>query len=64
MKIRTVILIALAAMLGACSDDDRSYAEMSDDNVFKGQVDSLDKARSVEGTIQSSFDQRGQQVEQ
>ena len=64
MKIRTLIMIAFAALLGACSDDDRSYAEMSDDNVFKGQVDSLDKARSVEGTIQSSFDQRGQQVEQ
>jgi hypothetical protein len=36
---------------------------MSDDNVFKGQVDSLEKARSVEATIQSSFDQRGQKVE-
>ena len=57
-------MIAITALLGACSDDERSYAEMSDDNVFKDQVDSLDKARSVEGTIQSSFDQRGQQVEQ
>ena len=56
-------MIAITALLGACSDDERSYAEMSDDNIFKDQVDSLDKARSVEGTIQSSFDQRGQQVE-
>jgi len=43
--------------LVGCSDD-KSYAEMSDDNVFKGQVEALDKAKAVENTIQSSLDQR------
>jgi hypothetical protein len=64
MKIRLLILIALALTLVSCSDDEKSYAQMSEDNVFKDQVDSLDKARSVEATIQSSFDQRGEQAEQ
>ena len=64
MKMRLLIVIAFALSLVACSDEEQSYAKMSEDNVFKDQVDSLDKARSVEGTIQSSFDQRDQQVEQ
>ena len=63
MKQRIFIIIACSLALISCSDDKQSYAEMSDDNVFKGQVDSLEKARSVEGTIQSSFYQRGQKVE-
>ena len=63
MKNRIFIIIACSLLLMSCSDEKESYAEMSDDNVFKGQVDSLEKARSVEDTIQSSFDQRGQKVE-
>jgi len=63
MKNRIFIIIACSLALMSCSDDKESYAEMSENNVFKGQVDSLEKARSVEGTIQSSFDQRGQKVE-
>ncbi len=60
--------IIAACMIGSlflagCSDDEPPPAQMSEDNVFKPQVDSLQKAQNVEDTIQSSFDQRGKQVE-
>ena len=53
-----ILIIFTCLLITACSDDKQSYAEMSDDNVFKGQVDSLEKAKSVESTIQASFDDR------
>lgn len=56
-----LLLVTACLLISGCSDDKQSYAEMSDDNVFKGQVDSLEKAKSVESTIQSSFDQRMQE---
>jgi hypothetical protein len=54
--------VCYCLLLAGCSDDKHSYAEMSDDNVFKPQVEALDKAKSVEDTIQSSFDQRDTQL--
>lgn len=52
-----------ALLLAGCSEDKPESTQMSEDNVFKPQVDSLQKAKTVEDTIQSSFDQRGQQVQ-
>ncbi|MCW8962471.1 MAG: hypothetical protein OQL16_01650 [Gammaproteobacteria bacterium] len=64
MKHRNFYLGLITCMLLAgCSDEKQHYAEMSGDNIFKGQVEAVDKAKAVESTIQSSFDQRGQQVE-
>ena len=56
-----LLLVTTCLLISGCSDDKQSYAEMSDDNVFKGQVDALEKAKTVESTIQSSFDQRMQE---
>ena len=61
MRQTPLLLIMTCLLVSGCSDDKQSYAEMSDDNVFKGQVDALDKAKTVESTIQSSFDQRMQE---
>ena len=58
MKNTGLLLIFTCLLITACSDDKKSYAEMSDDNVFKGQVDAIEKAESVESTIQASFDDR------
>jgi hypothetical protein len=61
MRHIALLLVTTCLLISGCSDDKQSYAEMSDDNVFKGQVDALEKAKSVESTIQSSFDQRMQE---
>jgi len=58
MRQAALLLVTTFLLISGCSDDKQSYAEMSDDNVFKGQVDALEKAKSVESTIQSSFDQK------
>ena len=60
MKLIAPVLIICYLLIAGCSDDKQSYAEMSDDNVFKGQTDALEKAKSVESTIQSNFDQKMQ----
>ena len=40
-----------------------SYAEISEDNVFKGQIEAIDKAKGVEDTIHSTFDLQRQQID-
>jgi outer membrane biogenesis lipoprotein LolB len=61
MRQTPLLLVTACLLISGCSEDKQSYAEMSDDNVFKGQVDALEKAKTVESTIQSSFDQRMQE---
>ena len=57
--------IALLLLVGACSDDGREAERPSvrDNIVWGEQVRSLDKARQVEGTIQSGADHRKQMIE-
>lgn len=61
MNIRLALLILCSSVLLSCSDEEKPYAEMSEDNVFKGQVDSIEKAKSVETSIHSSLEQRANQ---
>jgi len=69
MKISINILLAtsLLFLLSGCGDDELQKAQvstpMSEDNVFKPQVDALNKAKGVEQTIQSSFDQTRQKID-
>jgi outer membrane biogenesis lipoprotein LolB len=74
MKFKNMLLILSCLLLSACSDDNQSYAEndsqskpapakLSDENVFKGQIDALEKAKGVESTIQSGLDQHMKAVD-
>ncbi len=62
-----MILFAGIFLLSACSGEQDTPPPrptiMSEDNVFKGQVDALQKARGVEATIQGSFDQQRQHID-
>ncbi len=61
-KFKMFIFMAFVVMLSACgSEESTSTTATSDDNVFKGQVDALEKAKGVEDTIQSSFEQNMKQ---
>ena len=61
------VLISGFFLLSACSDEQDTPPPMptimGEDNVFKGQVDALQKARGVEATIQGSFDQQRQIID-
>ena len=64
MNKSTLAIIALSLFLSACSDDKQpSPTTMSEDNVFKGQVDALNKAKGVEDTLQNSFDQQREKID-
>lgn len=63
MKNRFIGILICGLLMVGCSEDKPPSPQMSEDNVFKPQVDSLQKARSVEDTIQSGFDQRDKQVQ-
>ena len=56
-------IFLLSLLISACSDDTPSTTEISDDNVFQGQVDALQKAKTVENTLNSSFEQRARAVD-
>ena len=45
-----IVPIALGLLLGACSSEDNEPKE----HVFKDQVETIDKAREVEGMIQDA----------
>ncbi len=45
--LRPAILILCSTLLNACADDQENKTE----NVFQGQVDALEKARTVEDTL-------------
>ena len=63
MKNRLLVVLVCGLLLAGCTEDKPAPTQMSEDNVFKPQVDSLEKVKTVEGTIQSSFDQRDKQVQ-
>jgi len=63
MKYTSLLFLFISVLIAGCSDDKQASTEMSEDNVFKGQVDALEKAKTVESTIQASFDERQNQVE-
>ena len=53
--------VALALMaLGACSSES-SEAEPTENHVWKGQVEAIDKAREVETILKRKHDQQEQQ---
>jgi hypothetical protein len=65
MKILAVML--MANLLAGCSGGDEPVpaqkGTVSEDNVFKPQVDALNKAKGVEQLIQDSAEQQRQDVE-
>ena len=57
----TFSAVALALMaLGACSSES-SEAETTENHVWKGQVEAIDKAREVETILKRKHDQQEQQ---
>ena len=57
----TFSAVALALMaLGACSSES-SEAESTENHVWKGQVEAIDKAREVETILKRKNDQQEQQ---
>lgn len=56
------VVMVIISTLAGCGEGEKSYAEMSEDNIFKGQVDVLERAKGVESTIQSGFDQQLQRA--
>lgn len=66
--ITLTFLIGSVSLLSACSGEQDTPppmpTTMSEDNVFKGQVDALQKAKGVEATIQGSFDRQRQHIDQ
>ena len=55
------LLAAIVTLLSACSSEQDMpppKSVISEDNVFKGQVDAIQKAQGVEATIQGNFDQQ------
>jgi len=57
-------VVITGLMLVGCSDEKQpTPTTMSEDNVFKGQVDSLEKAKGVEATIQGDFDRQREHID-
>lgn len=58
------VLIAFVSVV-ACSNEKEpvQQGELSDDNVFKGYVDTLDKAKGVEQTIQDAAQRQKEIIE-
>ncbi len=65
MKI--VAIVVMGMLLSACSGADapapQANGTVSDDNVFKPQVDALAKAKGTEQVIQDAAEQQRQDVE-
>lgn len=59
MTYRTVILLCVILLLGACGKSDDKPAEL-----FKDQIDTLDKAKAVEGTLQKQSEAQRKMIEQ
>ncbi len=56
-------LLACQILIGCSDEQQQTPATMSEDNVFKGQVDSLEKAKGVESTIKDGFDKQRQRID-
>ncbi len=67
-EISIFLAAILVLLLAGCGDDSTQKAQaarpaMSEENVFKPQVDALSKAKGVEQTIQSGFDQNRREID-
>ncbi|MBU1426800.1 MAG: hypothetical protein KKH12_08980 [Gammaproteobacteria bacterium] len=60
MTYRTVILFCAVLLLGACGKSDTQPAP----KLFKDQIDTLDKAKAVEGTLQKQNEEQRKAIEQ
>lgn len=63
-----ILLIGSSLVFSACSNEPADPADgkstISDDNPFKAQVDSLEKAKNVEGLIEDSTKRREQHLDE
>ncbi len=59
MTYRTAILLCAALLLGACGKSDNQPAP----KLFKDQIETLDKAKAVNQTIQKHDDEQRKEIE-
>ncbi len=60
MTCRTATLLCVIMLLGACGQSDNQPAP----KLFKDQRDVLDKAKTVEGTLQKQNEEQRKAIEQ
>ena len=60
MTCRTATLLCAILLLGACGQSDNQ----SPPKLFKDQLDTLDKAKTVEGTLQKQNEEQRKKIEQ
>jgi len=69
MKTNTLMSTLLVLLLTGCGDEELQKAQpipgppMSEDNVFKPQLDALDSAKDVEQTIRDGFEQNRREID-
>lgn len=60
-----LIGIVIALLTTACDSEPPPESKgISENNVFKDQIDTLDKARQVEGVLMDGAQHRAQEIEQ
>ncbi|MBL1141997.1 MAG: hypothetical protein HND53_08210 [Proteobacteria bacterium] len=61
---KVFLLLISSLIFTACSDDSNSFAEAKKDHVWKGQTDTIDKAKEVEGMLTESVENTRKALEE
>lgn len=62
--VRLVVVLPVCAALAACGGGDGDKVKAVEEHLWQGQVNALEKAKEVEGTLMESAEKQRQMLEQ